>query len=145
MDQILEQLDRIRLGQRVSIIEIGELTYEQHQAINRLRLSYTLPVLESPRIVYLRTHHYRSRSADGYTIHDMAQSLVAALCSEARVIPTHKMTALQPHAPMTDNYGIQVRPMAILELTARKPRAEAYSIIPKGDEGGPAKKKQSPS
>ena len=43
------------------------------------------------------------------------------------------MTSLMASQPRDDGYGKQVRDHAVLELTARKPRVELFSVIPKGD------------
>jgi hypothetical protein len=48
-----------------------------------------------------------------------------------------KMTALDSVARREDGYGNMVRDRAVLELTQRKPRAELYSVIPKGDTNKP--------
>jgi hypothetical protein len=39
-----------------------------------------------------------------------------------------------------DGYGNQVFDRAVFEMTAKKPRAELYSVIPKGDKLKPNKK-----
>lgn len=49
---------------------------------------------------------------------------------------TH-MTALRSTFGRDDGYGNEVFDEAIFELTARKPKAELYSIIPKGDRNKP--------
>jgi hypothetical protein len=43
------------------------------------------------------------------------------------------MTALHAARDRADGYGCMVRDMAVFELSARKPRVELYSVIPKGD------------
>jgi hypothetical protein len=48
-------------------------------------------------------------------------------------MPTTNMTALEAGERRNDGYGNMVRDRAILELTQRKPRAELYSVMPKGD------------
>ena len=48
-------------------------------------------------------------------------------------------TALINNTPRNDGYGNQVNDLAVLELTSRKPRAELYSVIPKGDDNKPQK------
>lgn len=52
---------------------------------------------------------------------------------------TH-MTALRSTFGRDDGYGNEVFDEAIFELTARKPKAELYSIIPKGDRNKPKNK-----
>ena len=43
------------------------------------------------------------------------------------------MTALKNPVQRNDGYGNNVNDLGILELTQRKPRAELFSVIPKGD------------
>ncbi|WP_256345048.1 hypothetical protein [Pseudomonas gingeri] len=43
------------------------------------------------------------------------------------------MTAVKSTQLRQDGYGNEVMDEAIFELTARKPKAELYSIVPKGD------------
>ncbi|TAM49722.1 MAG: hypothetical protein EPN57_25020 [Paraburkholderia sp.] len=52
------------------------------------------------------------------------------------------MTTVQSTVLRDDGYGAMVRDEAVLELYARKPRAELFSVIPKGDVS-PAKLAQS--
>ncbi|OAU96701.1 hypothetical protein AO385_0014 [Moraxella catarrhalis] len=50
-----------------------------------------------------------------------------------------RMTAIQSITPRNDGYGNLVTDRAIFELTAKKPRAELFSVIPKGDNNKPPK------
>jgi len=138
---IREHLCRIANGEKPRIITIGELTPEQLEAICAERRRLGLPELESPELVYLGRHHYESRSVDGYTVEDMILQLQSSLSPLSQVQATIKMTAMQNLDLRADGYGSAVADRAVLELTARKPRAEVYSVIPKGDGGGPKNKK----
>ncbi|WP_256205946.1 MULTISPECIES: hypothetical protein [unclassified Pseudomonas] len=50
---------------------------------------------------------------------------------------TIHMTALRSTIGRNDGYGNEIYDEAIFELTARKPKAELYSIVPKGDRNKP--------
>lgn len=135
----LEQLDN---KERAPVINIGSLTEAQHRAINEHRASEGLPPLESPEVLYMGRHHYTSRSADGYTIEDMIEQIKSSMSpfSEFHKDPKKPhATALINNTPRNDGYGNQVNDLAILELTSRKPRAELFSVIPKGDLNKPQK------
>ena len=44
------------------------------------------------------------------------------------------MTVMQNRCPRQDRYGnCTIRDLAVFECTARHPRPELYSVIPKGD------------
>jgi hypothetical protein len=136
---ICRHLEAIAGGAKPKLIEIGVLTDEQHAAINKLRKTAGFPGLEAPELVYVGRHHFYSRSKQGYTIEDMRLQLEASLHADSIVRATHVMTAIQSVRLRDDGYGFKVTDRAILELTARKPRAEVLSVIPYGD-GRDAKK-----
>ncbi|MGH8040330.1 MAG: hypothetical protein ACREPD_21655 [Stenotrophomonas sp.] len=141
---ILEQLHRIAEGQRVCIVEIGELTDQQFDDLVRQKMALGQESPASRKLVFLGKHHYDSRvRKDGYMPCDLVRQLEAALASTS-IIETHRhMTAVVSAIDRDDGYGNKVRDRAILELQARKPRAEVYSVIPKGDLIRP-EKQQSP-
>ncbi|MBC7907461.1 MAG: hypothetical protein H7Y60_12050 [Rhodospirillaceae bacterium] len=138
---IKTNLALIEAGQRAPVRQIGRLTDVQHHQINCVRVSLNLPPLADPEVVYMGRHHYNSRSKDGYLIHDMWLQIEAALHASAMVNITSRLTSLQATVCRHDGYGNVVYDMAILELTQRKPRAELFSAIPKGDENKPGSKK----
>jgi hypothetical protein len=139
-NEIREHLAKIAAGEKPRPIDIGRLTQAQFEAINSHRSKANLPSLESAMIVYHGRHHYSSRSKDGYNIEDMISQLESGLMSESEVISSTKMTALQNKIGRRDGYGNHVKDQVILELTTRKPKAEAFSAIPKGDYIKPNKK-----
>jgi len=132
-DLIREQLDRIRNGHRVPLIAIGYLTETQHQALREFRASQNLAGGESPEIVYIGRHHFHSRSAQGYTVDDMLLQIRSGLAADAAPFLRGAMTSLWSVNERDDGYGKRVRDQAVFEMTARKPRVELYSVIPKGD------------
>jgi hypothetical protein len=132
-DLIRQQLDQIRLGVRVSVIAIGCLTDDQHRQLRAFREERGLDGCESPEILYLGRHHYDSRSKQGYTVEDLVLQIEGGLAPDSVPFIRGAMTSLLSCRERDDGYGKHVRDQAIFELSARKPRVELYSVIPKGD------------
>ena len=59
------------------------------------------------------------------------------MSATSMVIATHRMTALKNKTARNDRYGNQVCDEAVFELTLRRPKAELFSVIPKGDKSKP--------
>lgn len=141
LDAIRMNLELLRDGGRPKVISIGVLTEEQHLAINMLRAKEGKPLLENPEILFMGRHLYESRSRDGYAIDDMLAMIVSALSRQAVAVVHHKMTGLFNTDFRLDAYGNRVRDLAVFELYAKRPKAELFSVIPKGDrKPGKAKK-----
>jgi hypothetical protein len=122
------------------MIAIARFTDVQFAAINAGRAALDLHVLEQNEIVFIGRHLHTSRSKDGYHIEDIVTQIVSALSVEALAeIQTHVSCMQNPNA-RDDGYGNQVFDRAVFEMTAKKPRAELYSVIPKGDTIKPNKK-----
>ena len=136
---IRANLALIASGQRAKVVAIGALTEAQHAAINAHRFREGLPALGDPEILFLGRHLYNSRHADRYTIDDMIAQIDSALSAHSEVIPTQKMTGLRNPVARADGYGNRVHDVAVLELTARRPKAELFSVIPRGDVNKPSK------
>jgi hypothetical protein len=131
---IRANLEEVAKGNRVRPVDIGEFTKEQFDYINKLRQSYGVPLLGSPVIVFFGAHLYKSRSGkDGYTIDDMVAQIMSALAPTSMVLAAPKMTAIRSTVLREDGYGNQVLDEAVFELTQRKPKAELFSVVPKGD------------
>lgn len=137
LDALHAHLARVLAGERVPLIEIGQLTPEQHQALNLLRAAKGLPGAESPGIVYIGKHHVESRCPQGYTVADLVLQISASTAADAEPIFMGKMTSLRSRHARPDGYGCMVFDQAVLEMTARKPRVEVFSVIPKGDGRAP--------
>ena len=138
---IRANLEEIQRGGRVRAVAIGRLTDAQYEALNQHRAAAGLPPLEDPEIVFMGKHMYASRvTRDNYTIDDVILQITSALAADAVVMPTTSMTALEGAERRDDGYGNMVRDRAILELTQRKPRAELYSVMPKGDTNKPPRR-----
>src|SRR6266699_3084882 len=138
-DVIRANLERIRDGHKVHIVPIGTLTEEQLGVINAGRFVQKLnPIIAE--VVFVGGHIYKSRIArDGYTIEDVIDQISSAMDEAAEVLDALYMTIIQNPNGRTDRYGNLVRDRAILECSTRHPRAELFSIIPKGDTINPTK------
>lgn len=134
LELIKKNLEAISRGEKAKAVEVGEFTQEQHATINELREENGLPPLESPKIVFIGSHLYKSRiTQDAYTIDDVMQQITSAVSETSVIIHTKYMTAMRSTATRSDGYGNEVLDEAVFELTQRKPKAELYSVIPKGD------------
>lgn len=139
-DLIRTNLVAIANNQRVQTVAIGRLTAEQFASINALKQSQNLPLLENSEIVFIGQHAYNSRVIkDGYSIDDVIVQIESALSVTSLVQDTAKLTAIKNTIARADGYGNEVYDEAIFELMRRKPRAELYSVIPKGDKIKPEK------
>ncbi|QYD72068.1 hypothetical protein KZJ38_34520 [Paraburkholderia edwinii] len=133
-NEIRAHMSRIAEGERVKPIAVGRLTDDQHQAISRLRLSVGLPGLDDPEILLLGRHIHQSRVVkDQYQLDDVLCQIRSSLAETSVVHGSSKMTVVKSTVPRADGYGSMVRDEAVLELLARKPKAELFSVIPKGD------------
>lgn len=135
---IRSNLEEIQRGGKARAVPVGRLTDAQHEAVNAHWAAANLPPLEDPEIVFIGKHVFDSRIVgDNYTIEDVVAQIASALAADAIAMANTKMTALDSVARREDGYGNMVRDRAVLELTQRKPRAELYSVIPKGDTNKP--------
>jgi hypothetical protein len=128
-------LERIAAGRKVRPIAIGLLTERQLGAINQSRQARAdpLPVVIA-EVLFIGQHIYNSRVVrDGYTIDDVLEQIVSAMDAAAVFIPTSRAAAIQNHRKRADGYGKLVQDMAVFECTARHPRPELFSVVPKGD------------
>lgn len=138
-DAIRANLERIREGHKVHIVPIGILGEEQLGVINAGRFVQSLkPIIAE--VVFVGAHIYKSRIArDGYTIEDVIDQISSAMNEASEVLDAIYMTILQNPNGRADRYGNLVRDRAILECSNRHPRAELFSIVPKGDRIRPPK------
>jgi len=125
-------LESIRCGDRVPVIVIGELTDLQFEEIRSMQHNEGFPLLESKEILYLGKHNYKSRSKDNYSIDDMILQIESALSSDS-IVSMNRGTVLENPHPRIDGYGNSVNDKAVLEMTSRRPKAELFSVMPKGD------------
>jgi hypothetical protein len=139
--KIKANLRTIEDGGRVALVTIGAFTESQFADLNTARRGLGLHEIESPEIVFIGRHLQTSRAADGYTVDDIYGQIVAALSTASVVFASPKMTALENPKGRADGYGNTVHDRAVFECTQRKPRAELFSVIPKGDRQKPITRK----
>lgn len=138
-DRIRFNLREISLGGRPAMITIGVFTPRQFKETNETRTRLDLHPLDLNEILFLGRHLYESRKRDGYTIDDMIAQIDSAMASAAEVTINKFVSCLQNPVGRPDGYGNIVHDRAVFEMTARKPRAELYSVMPKGDVKKPGK------
>lgn len=134
LDLIRANFEQIAQGTRVQPVAIGTPTERQLGAINQARQarSHPLPVILA-EVLFFGQHIYNSRvSRDGYTIEDVLDQIVSPMDSAASFVPTSKMVGIQNHNKRLDRYGTYVQDMVLFECSARHPRPEPFSVIPKG-------------
>jgi hypothetical protein len=133
-------LQSLACGKRVRLVAIGKLTDTQLNAINQERLARGYPPIEA-EVVFLGQHIFNSRlKRDGYSIDDVIEQIASAMDAESVARETFRGTTLQSLGRREDRYGNRVRDLAVLECSARHPRPELFSVIPKGDVNKPKKK-----
>lgn len=137
---IRENLLRISRGERPPLIQIGVFTDIQFKAINLARVGFKLHELEANEIVFIGRHLYESRTKDGYVIDDIILQIVSGMCEDAVVVISKTMSCTRNPNARNDGHGNAVNDLAVYEMTVRKPRAELFSVVPKGDHNKPVKK-----
>ncbi len=140
---IRANLEALQNGKRVKGVAIGTLTATQLNAINAERAAEggaLPPILEE--VIFFGSHAYQSRVLqDGYTIDDVVDQVMSAMDAQSVVVTSTRMTTIQNPIPRADRYGNQIRDKAVLECTRRHPRAELFTVVPKGDTNKPQKQK----
>lgn len=130
---IRANFEQLQNGTRARLVTIGNLTAEQLTAINDNRRAHGHPAIVAD-VVFVGRHVYESRiMRDGYTIDDVIDQISSAMNAAAVVVPAATMTAIENPLPRPDRYGNAVRDRAIFECSARHPRPELFSVVPKGD------------
>lgn len=137
---IRRNLQTIANGTKASLVVVGNFTQAQFDELNVARSGRGLHVLGGNEIIFFGQHIHDSRIAkDGYSIDDVLAQIGAALAANSTVYVSERMSALRALIGRADGYGNVVRDEAIFEMTNRKPRAELFSVIPKGDKLKPAR------
>lgn len=137
LEIIRSNLEQLQTGERPKFQAIGKLTEEQLMLINQKQAEKGLPIVQCNEIVYMGKHHFESRvKKDGYAIDDLLKQIESAL-SESSLVQNNKV--LESAMLRNDGYGNLVRDRAVFEMTAKRPRMELFSVIPKGDDKKPKK------
>jgi hypothetical protein len=130
---IRSNLEELQNGERVRLVVVGALTEKQLSDINQEREPPNHPPIVA-EIVFIGHHAYKSRVVgDGYTIDDVVDQIASGMDSTSVVIKTHRMTAMENPNLRADRYGNLVRDRVVFECSARHPRPELFSVVPKGD------------
>jgi hypothetical protein len=132
-EKLRAHLQRIADGEKPPMTIIGHFTDDQFGAINAGRKEADLHLLEKNEIIFMGRHLYTSRSRDGYNVDDMVKQIVSGMSSESVVDLNKLASRMQSATARDDGYGNQVFDRIIFEMTAQKPRAELFSVMPKGD------------
>jgi len=124
-------------------VVIGSLTQKQLDAINAEREQSDPPLAAiTAEIVFDGRHMHKGRCVnDGYTIDEVIEQIVSAVCETAEFMPEGRMTTIGSTIVRKDRQGNEVLDQAIFECSQRHPRPELYSVIPRGDKIRPAKTK----
>jgi hypothetical protein len=138
-DKIRENLSKLQSGDRAPLTAIGCLTDVQFEQMNLRRAAFELHLLEQNEIIFMGKHLYNSRVKEGYTIEDMIDQIVSALSAGSLVDIGATWSRIDNLTPRADRYGNEVRDRGVFEMNARQPRAELFSVMPKGDTIKPPK------
>lgn len=132
-DKIRYNLQKIQSGDRAPLVAIGYLTDFQFEQMNLRRAALSLLLLEQNEIIFIGKHLFSSRAKDGYTIDDVIDQIVSALSDHSVVNISPTWSRIDNPTPRPDRYGNNVMDRGVFEMTAKKPRAELFSVMPKGD------------
>lgn len=136
-DKIRSNLIKLQSGDRSPLTAIGCLTNAQFEQMNLRRAKFDLHLLEQNEIIFIGKHLYNSRTKDGYTIEDMIDQIASALSADSVINIGENWSLIDNMTPRADRYGNAVMDRGVFEMTAKKPRAELFSVIPKGDQNKP--------
>ncbi|MGA2886809.1 MAG: hypothetical protein ABSE51_02080 [Terracidiphilus sp.] len=138
---IRANFEEIAKGNKPRGVAIGRLTAEQLNPINQVRAGQTPPLPPViDEVIFYGRHLYKSRIVrDGYAVEDVVDQIVSAMDTASVFVHNTKMTVLQNQSDRADRYGNMVKDLAVFECTARHPRPELFSVMPKGDAIKPKK------
>jgi len=130
---IRANLDAIKRGEKAPLVVIGTLTELQLAVINQARKASNHPPIVA-EVLFIGRHVYRSRiERDGYTSEDVIEQIASGMDAAAIVLMDQTMTTMENPEPRADRYGNSVRDRVVLECSARHPKPELFSVIPRGD------------
>jgi len=130
---IREHLELVANGGRPHRVTIGELNASQLASLNADRVTRGFGPLNG--LVFFRGKHIYERRmlCDGYTVEDIIMQIRSAFSEHSVTNFNPKMSSLRNPIEWQDQYGNRVKDEVVLECFANHPRAEIYSVIPKGD------------
>jgi hypothetical protein len=134
---IAEHLELVRLGQKPRRVTIGELSKNQLDSLNEQRKKAGFDPLNG-LVFFVGKHVHKSRVlGDCYTVEDIIDQIKSAFSEASTAHLSPKMSSLRNPIARGDRYGNQVHDEITLECYANHPRAELFSVIPKGDRNKP--------
>ena len=134
---IRAHLELVQNGQKPKRVTIGELSEKQLKSLNEQRNKAGFEPLNG-LIFFVGKHVYQSRIVgDGYSIDDVIDQIESAMSEASTAHLNPKMSSLRNPKARGDRYGNQVKDECALECFANHPRAELFSVIPKGDKNKP--------
>jgi hypothetical protein len=143
---IREHLELVRLGQKPRRVTIGELSKDQLDSLNEQRKKAGFEPLNG--LVFFRGKHVYERRImdDCYTVEDVIDQIKSAFSEASTAHLSPKMSSLRNPLARPDRYGNRVHDEIALECFANHPKAELFSVIPKGDKNKPRgpKKEEGP-
>ena len=135
-------LEAISAKTRAKPVLIGTLTNVQRDAINAHRM-HSNPQFQPivSEVVFVGAHiHKRRIVEDGYTIDDVIAQIVSAMSDDSVFLGGSPMQTIGSIHPRRDRLGnSSIKDHAVFECTSRRPTAELFSVIPKGDKIKPTK------
>jgi hypothetical protein len=140
VDLIRANFEEISKGAKPRGVAIGSLTDQQLEEINRARAAHVPPLPPvSGEVLFYGRHLYKSRVVrDGYSVEDVIDQIASAMDAVAVFVHHPINTILQNRSGRADRYGNMVKDLAVFECSARHPRPELFSVMPKGDMNKPA-------
>lgn len=134
-----ENLQRLQVGKGPRLVVIGFLTQTQVDEINAKRSTEGLPPI-SAEVVFVGKHLFNSRVVeDGYSIDDVIDQIESGMAGSSVVASNPARAMIENPVPRADRYGNLVSDRVVFECTGRYPRAELFSVTPKGDKNRPVK------
>jgi hypothetical protein len=139
---IRANLESLAAGIRVRPVAIGSLTEAQLADINKEKEASGYPPIVA-EVLFLGRHIHEGRILrDGYTIDDVIDQIASGMDeSSQHLCNPGGMTAIQNPVRREDCYGNKVQDRIILECSSRDPRAEVFTVVPKGDANKPKMKR----
>jgi hypothetical protein len=140
IDLIRANFEEISKGIKPHGVSIGSLTDRQLEEINRARAAHVPPLPPViGEVLFYGRHLYKSRVVrDGYSVEDVIDQIVSVMDAGAVFVHHPVNTILQNRSGRADRYGNMVKDLAVFECSARHPRPELFSVMPKGDVNKPA-------
>jgi hypothetical protein len=98
-------------GKKPPLVVIGSLTQKQLDAINAERQQGDPPLAAiTAEIVFDGRHMHRSRCENnGYTIDEVIEQIVSAVCETAEFMPEGRMTTIGATIVRKDRHGNEVQ------------------------------------